>query len=303
MAINTRTTALWVWGVGVLPALAGAAFLGASCGPRPSSHAVELMGEDCASCHMPEFKSALSPVHEGVFPTTCGACHSNDAWHPAINGEHPWFPLRNVHSSVACASCHVGEPPIYAGTPNQCYGCHADDFATAANPSHEGFSTDCASCHTDIGWKPAMFDHQWPLTGQHATATCASCHGAPPTYTGTATECVGCHQDDYNNSPYPGHDAFPTTCNNCHTTNAWTPATGSHPENKFPTSGNHNYTCNQCHNAALGPDGAGNADCVGCHEGEHTRANADRDHREVSGYPTGSAPPNFCLDCHADGRN
>jgi hypothetical protein len=46
-----------------------------------------------------------------------------------------------------------------------------------------------------------------------------------------------------------------------------------------------------------------NADCVGCHDGEHTRARMDPKHDEVGGYPLGDAPPNFCLECHADGLN
>jgi nitrate/TMAO reductase-like tetraheme cytochrome c subunit len=45
-----------------------------------------------------------------------------------------------------------------------------------------------------------------------------------------------------------------------------------------------------------------NTDCVGCHDGEHTRAEMDAKHREERDYPSGDAPPNFCLDCHKDGR-
>jgi hypothetical protein len=53
---------------------------------------------------------------------------------------------------------------------------------------------------------------------------------------------------------------------------------------------------------ALGsPVGGENADCVGCHNGEHTRAKMDPKHHEVRDYPTGAAPPSFCLDCHPDG--
>jgi hypothetical protein len=28
----------------------------------------------------------------------------------------------------------------------------------------------------------------------------------------------------------------------------------------------------------------------------------DAKHREERDYPSGAAPPNFCLDCHKDGR-
>ena len=118
----------------------------------------------------------------------------------------------------------------------------------------------------------------------------------------TPTACVGCHQADYDGSPYPGHDGFPTTCNDCHGTSAWTPASGgTHPESAFPiTSGNHkNIACLDCHDTSLGPMGKDNTDCVQC----HSRAEYDPKHREVSRYPTGDAPPNFCLDCHPRGNN
>ena len=109
--------------------------------------------------------------------------------------------------------------------------------------------------------------------------------------------------------PFPGHDAFQTTCQDCHTTNGWTPAVGgAHPENAFPIqNGAHSdyrEDCASCHNPDLGSSIDGeNADCVGCHDGEHTRAEMDPKHDEEPDYPRGPAPPNFCLDCHPDGRN
>jgi hypothetical protein len=191
-----------------------------------------------------------------------------------------------------------------------CIVCHADDVQHALNPPHEGFPDTCGTCHGNEAWSPAEFMHPWPLNGAHAAVDCASCHvGNPPVYQGTPTLCVGCHQADYDSSPYPGHDAFPTTCQDCHTTTAWTPAVGgTHPENAFPIqSGAHSpyrNDCVSCHNPELGSSVAGeNTDCVGCHDGEHTRARMDPKHNDVGGYPSGAAPPNFCLDCHSDGRN
>ena len=193
---------------------------------------------------------------------------------------------------------------------SDCIVCHANDVQHALNPPHEGFPDTCGSCHSNDAWTPAAFMHSWPLNGAHETLECASCHlGDPPVYVGTPTLCVGCHQDDYDNSPFPGHDAFPTTCQDCHTTNAWTPAIGgTHPENAFPIQGEphspYRNDCVSCHNPELGSSiGGENTDCVGCHDGEHTRAEMDPKHDEEPEYPQGAAPPNFCLDCHPDGRN
>jgi len=265
----------------------------------------------CISCHEAERKSAIAPPHE-TLPATCQDCHSEDHWVPAeLAFDHPW-PLEGAHAQALCASCHVGDPPVYQATPRLCVGCHQADYDNSPAPGHDAFPTTCQDCHSTEQWVPALstLDHPWPLEGAHAQAACQSCHiGNPPVYQGTPTLCVVCHQADYDSSPYPGHSDFPTTCEGCHTTAAWTPATGgAHPENAFPIqSGAHSRyqnDCAWCHNATLGsPVGGENADCVGCHTGEHTRARMDNTHGDVRNYPSGAAPPNFCLDCHSDGRN
>ena len=193
---------------------------------------------------------------------------------------------------------------------SDCIVCHENDVQHALNPPHEGFPDTCGDCHSNEDWIPAAFMHSWPLNGAHATINCASCHvGDPPVYQGTPTLCVGCHQADYDNSPFPGHDAFPTTCENCHTTDAWTPAVGgTHPENAFPIQdGPHSKyrnDCVSCHDPEQGSSiGGENTDCVGCHDGNHTRAKMDPKHIDVADYPLDDARPNFCLVCHADGRN
>lgn len=353
-------------------ALLASATAGVTCEPS-RGHPVEVRQGECATCHMPEFKAATTPIHVGRFPLSCEDCHTESDWQPS-SFEHDW-PLEGAHADAQCAGCHLGDPPVYEGTATDCLGCHADDRARATDPDHAAFAADCASCHTTIAWQPASFDHQWPLEGAHQSATCASCHGDPPTYSGTATDCIGCHADDravardpdhaafstacadchttvawqpasfdhlwplegahasatcgschlgnppvyagtatdcvgchradYDASPYPGHSAFPTTCQSCHSTRGWTPASGGqHPEGQFPiTSGAHKVVeCMNCHNATLGPNGRGNADCVGCHTGEHSRARMDAKHVEESGYPgPNAAAPNFCLDCHPSG--
>jgi hypothetical protein len=191
-----------------------------------------------------------------------------------------------------------------------CVGCHQTDYDNSPFEGHPAFPTSCEGCHTSDKWVPALFDHDWPLEGAHAQAMCSSCHlGDPPVYAGTLDACVDCHQAEYDSSPFPDHEVFPTTCQDCHTTAGWKPATGgNHPENEFPiTNGAHSdyrNDCASCHNPALGSRAGGeDTDCVGCHDGDHTRAKMDPKHSEEQDYPSGAAPPNFCLDCHADGRD
>lgn len=259
----------------------------------------------CSACHIEQYNAATNPKHQGVFPTQCAGCHGTDAWRPAVNVSHDWFPLNHKHATLPCTTCHTNGFQSGA-TPNTCVGCHKKSYDAATNPSHAGFPTDCTRCHDDAGWRP--FFHGWPKTGKHETTPCASCHsGNPPVYAGTPRECVGCHRDDYDRSPFPGHSSFSTVCTNCHTTSGWKPALGgAHPNAKFPiSSGAHSkFTCVDCHDPALGPSTGGkNTDCIGCHTGQHRRTSMDAKHRGVRNYPTGAAPPNFCLTCHPDGRN
>jgi len=261
--------------------------------------------KECVGCHKDEYDQSPYPGHQS-FPTSCSDCHTTFAWKPAAPYKHLW-PLNGAHAKASCTACHKGNPPVYAGTSTACASCHKADYDASPYPGHQGFATTCEDCHTTNAWKPAAaFKHPWPLTGAHTGTPCAKCHvGTPPVYKGTPTACSGCHLADYNASPYPNHNTFSKTCTDCHSTNAWKPASGTgHPEAKFPIqTGPHKvFTCAECHDSKLGPNGKGNADCVGCHTGQHTRAKMDAKHQGKNGYPAGTAPPNFCLDCHPDGK-
>lgn len=276
---------------------------GASCIGAGDRHPVSVRGEECITCHRDEALLAVDPPHVGRLAEACGDCHGEAAWRPAFAGNHDeFFPLGGRHAPLACATCHtVGFQP--GDTPGACIDCHREDFDRSTLPGHDAFPMECGNCHGDAGWTPAAFpdhDRYFPLDGAHALVRCASCHATGFEPGTTPTTCVDCHRDDYDASPYPGHRDFPTTCADCHTTTGWTPATGgTHPEAAFPIAdGPHKeIECLDCHDLALGPMGAGNADCVQC----HARGEADKDHDEVRDYPSGSAPVNFCLDCHPKG--
>lgn len=291
-------------GGGLLAAAAALGFSGVSC-VGASDHVVAVRHEECVTCHRDEALSAVEPPHHDWIEDDCGNCHGETAWRPADAPDHDrFFPLEGVHVTIDCADCHaVGFEP--GDTPEACVACHRDDFARSTLPGHETFSMECGDCHTAAGWKPATLpDHDlhFPLDGAHAAATCARCHESGYSPGTLPTTCVGCHQTDYDASPYPGHADFPTTCADCHTTTGWVPASGgTHPEDAFRVeSGPHEgIECLECHDTKLGPMGAGNTRCVGCHE----RSKEDEEHHEVRDYPSGGAPVNFCLDCHPDGRH
>jgi nitrate/TMAO reductase-like tetraheme cytochrome c subunit len=187
---------------------------------------------------------------------------------------------------VPCATCHTAG---YDGTPTACYSCHRTDYDSADTPDHEGFPTTCESCHSTSAWQPASFNHaatSFPLTGAHTSVPCASCHAAG--YDGTPTACYSCHRSDYEGADDPDHADFPTTCQNCHTTTGWEPATFNHSATDFPLTGAHtSVACAECH--ASGYDGTP-TDCYACHASDYN-GTTDPNHA-AAGFPT------TCLNCH-----
>ncbi|HEX7613779.1 MAG TPA: cytochrome c3 family protein, partial [Thermoanaerobaculia bacterium] len=262
---------------------------------------------DCYTCHKTDYQNSVNPGHTAAgFPTTCDTCHkfSDPAWKPASfnHGTATTFALAGVHTTQACATCHVNN--VYKGTPRDCYSCHKTVFNASVNPPHlaGGFLTTCDTCHqfSAPAWKPSIFSHStnttFPLAGAHTTQACAACHTTTP-YKTAQTTCVGCHQNDYNTAKTPvDHIAssFQTTCDSCHkfSDTTWLQATFSHTT--FPLVGVHATTaCTVCHNPPYAPS-ANNyttvpTTCYGCHQRDVTGATTPVNH---AGLPT------TCDTCH-----
>jgi hypothetical protein len=257
----------------------------------------KLTDTSCSSCHLKDFQSTTNPNHtQAVFPQTCQTCHNTSAWAPAPGFNHNMvssFPLTGAHISVPCSSCHLNGQ--FAGEPTDCVGCHLKDFQGTTNPNHVtgGLPTTCQTCHTTTAWQPATFDHSktaFPLTGAHATVACAACH-VNNNYTNLSTDCASCHINDFNATTNPNHtqSGIPTTCQVCHTTTAWQPATFDHNKTGFALTGAHvSVACSSCHinnNYSLT-----DTTCVSCHLKDF-QATTNPNH-VTGGLPT------TCQTCH-----
>ena len=242
---------------------------------------------ECSECHIDDYERSTYPGHN-VFPLECRSCHGTTTWVPS-SFVHEW-PLEGAHVGTPCESCHVGEPPVYEGTASQCIDCHADDYAWApmTHAGHEAYPTTCTDCHTASSWRDADFVHPWPLRGAHGATPCSACHtGTPPSYAGTSTDCVSCHRADYDRSTHPGHDAYPTTCTDCHTETAWRPATFAH---SWPLTGAHAGTgCASCHTGSPPVYAGTPTDCVSCHRADY----------DASPFPGHEHFATTCADCHS----
>ncbi len=244
---------------------------------------------DCVDCHLQEYSQTSDPDHQAAgFPTSCQVCHTPIGWEDG-GFDHSHFPLTGAHLAPDCADCHIGG--VYEGTPNDCVGCHLDEYTSTNDPDHAaaGFPTDCQVCHTPTVWDNATFDHsQFPLTGAHAGADCASCH-VGGVFQGTPNDCASCHIAEYNAATDPDHATagFPTDCQQCHTPTTWDGANFDHTW--FPLEGAHAATdCASCHEGGVF-QGTPN-DCASCHIDQYN-ATTNPNHQDA-GFPTS------CQNCH-----
>jgi hypothetical protein len=225
----------------------------------------------CDSCHFDE--------HRGQLDSRCQACHGQVTWRPApaFNHQDTKFALRGKHRSVACAKCHPSvtddePPPRAAPAPRApsylqmkpvdhttCASCHDD-------PHDGNLGPQCASCHTETGWKivsPAggidrAFHKRtaFPLAGAHASVPCRGCHGpfpgSPARYHGlTFARCADCHSDAHVGQLAVAGQKGAPDCAACHDVNAFAPARfelEQHARTRFPLDGAHAATaCRACH--------------------------------------------------------
>jgi hypothetical protein len=258
---------------------------------------------DCFACHQQDYETVSDPNHvSGNFPTDCIQCHTTDGWEGAdYDHNQTDFPLTGAHMAVDCASCHTNG---FTRTPTDCYSCHQQDYESIMDPNHiqNNFSIDCTQCHTTNNWIEVIFDHSttnFELTGAHINTDCLSCH--QDGFAGTPTDCFSCHSDDYNNTTNPNHQAasFPNTCEDCHTTTAWTPANFDHDGQYFPIySGKHNGKWDECIECHTIPNDFSLFSCIDCHE-HSNQSELDNKHLGIEGYVYES---NACFECHPTGE-
>lgn len=136
------------------------------------------------------------------------------------------------------------------------------------HPHGKEFKLSCSLCHSPEGWtldkKIYSFDHsttKMPLTGQHSTIDCKSCHQTL-VFKDVKTECYQCHTDIHQATA--GQD-----CSRCHTTNSWLVAniTEIHQQSRFPLLGAHRTAdCSDCHKSeSIARFDVQGVNCIDCH--------------------------------------
>jgi hypothetical protein len=258
---------------------------------------------DCASCH------ADDDPHGEVYGTACEDCHTPDDWEEvSFDHSQTGFSLTGAHVSATCESCHAETPLSEMST--TCGACHTGDDA------HGGqLGSDCASCHTTSAWKPSTFNHSrssFPLTGAHASATCASCHPGGR-FARTPSTCGACHASDDAHGGQLG-----LNCGSCHSTTAWKPSTFDHSRSSFALTGAHtsascaschpggrfagtSSSCASCHGSDDPHGGQFGSNCASCHTTSAWKPSTF-DHSRTGFALTGAHASASCAGCHPGGR-
>src|SRR6202049_2973241 len=271
-----------------------------SCHKNAANSQFQTMSTQCYSCHAADYRSTSNPNHvAGKFSVTCEQCHGTDTWLNAkFDHSSVGFPLTGMHMVPPrlCADCHVNNN--YNLTTTTCVSCHLKDFQGTTNPNHvsANFPQSCEQCHTTAAWSPATFDHSmvnFTLTGAHTVPPrqCTDCH-VNNNYSLTSTTCVSCHLKDFQSATNPNHVAggFAQTCELCHNTAAWQPATFDHSKSGFPLTGSHTVPPRQCTDCHVNNNyNITNTACVSCHQTDYNNATTPVPH---AGFPT------TCQSCH-----
>jgi hypothetical protein len=261
--------------------------------------------KQCAACHAPD------DVHRGQRGQRCADCHDEKSWKSQVfdHLKQARFALVGAHAQLACQSCHRNgklQDPL----PRDCRGCHAGQDAHAGR-----FGGDCARCHSNDRWRPALFDHardaKWALDARHAKLGCHDCHTANVATQKLGRDCAGCHKADDAHGGQLGKD-----CAACHVSTGWRiDVRFDHDFTDFPLVGLHvAVPCVQCH---VTPAFKGvRQDCYSCHSQDDTHHDSlgrdcaqchspsgwniwEFDHGRQSGFAlTGAHRKLGCAQCH-----
>lgn len=244
---------------------------------------------------------------------TCDACHTVEAWLPALfeaddHGKLP-YKLEGAHRTVACALCHPKDPRLESRVPaatrrklermkrpvkvsqalllvpkaNDCRTCHRDPHGGQFQPV-KGKDEGCTRCHGLESFRKARFDHardsRFPLLGKHAQAACGSCHRPDAAgvvrYKPLPLACAACHAD-----PHAGQFLSKTQgndCARCHNATSWKGKDllfrHEAPFTRYALDGKHRKV-----------------ECVKCHQPVRVAGAEVRRYRPL---------PTACESCHVD---
>ena len=286
---------------------------------KPARMNHTALAGQCSTCHSGSYTAVNALAKPAIhIPTgaACDTCHSN-GFFSFMPGTMNHAGTNSPLAAGNCATCHSGtylaynaqvKPATHTVTTAQCDTCHKStttwatatfDHATASPPA----TGRCSTCHNGTN---ALGK---PTTHIPTAAQCDTCHNsfitfAPATMSHAATtgpvasgNCAACHSGTYATvnaqAKTASHIVTTQSCDTCHGTIAWKPASFAH-------SGVAGGTCATCHNGAnaMGKPATHlptSASCDVCH-GNYTAFAPTRMNHSAT---TGPLAANSCSTCHS----
>jgi hypothetical protein len=231
----------------------------------PSGVHIPTSSTACEGCHALNFATGgfagttmSSAKHTTMFATigsTCDACHETGrAFYGVTNLQtRP----NNHHVGQDCSGCH--------NTKNWDGGAAKKAVAAPAATKTAVSTVVAAPAGAARGGRLALEGNNFAGRagrGLALTTAATAPAAAAMSHAGVTTNCVGCHNGVLAAGKGPTHIASNNTCENCHTTAAWIPATFDH---QGVTA-----ACASCHNGVVAPGKPTrhvqtNQDCSACH--------------------------------------
>jgi len=243
---------------------AGKSFFGVTMKTPPGTH-IPFGGAACEACHAPANFNTFSGTpmnHSAVASMTCMSCHELGM---------SWFGVRIVTR------------PGAGHNPGQdCRGCH-----NTTSFDDGGGGGDAA---TRLNARRALATPADPTTRGRAPRSALSAN----VHMGIAPgSCASCHNGSMARAKSGRHIVTAQSCDACHRTTAWMPASFTH-------QGSAPGTCMSCHNAALAKGRAAShfvtvRSCDACHR---TTSWAGVRYQHVSPAYRPHGPNVSCAACH-----
>lgn len=261
----------------------------------------------CRHCH-PEHRGAnakLTELGDAEFP------------HEVVGYSLNGHPRTAAKAPFTCDDCHHGDITRFAV--DSCQSCHRQMDAGFTQAHLLTFGSDCLNCHDGVDRYGKGFNHSrfaFQLTGKHASVNCMQCHLNARTVAdlrSVSQVCSACHKKD---DPHEGR--FGSLCENCHSTQGWSPAKFDHNLAAFKLEGEHTEVpceachqnhvfkgtptdCYSCHQKDDAHNGQYGTDCSAC----HTPSGWDEatfDHNRTQFPLTGAHTNVECQRCHTSGQ-
>jgi hypothetical protein len=211
------------------------------------------------------------------------------------------FPLSGGHATAPCETCHAGG--VFKGTPRNCEGCHAVGKRVLATPkSNAHIVTDapCETCHFNTStWLGARYNHGTAIPGQ-----CTTCHNGrlsmnKPSSHNTGNKatksCDNCHRSSSWLPASWNHAAAAGICSSCHVSSPEVTAPNRKPAGHAATRLKNTLECDSCHSyIAWYPNRYKHntaAVCSSCHNGVDA-IGPTSNHSGFVGWPM------ECNECH-----